>query len=72
MVKNVNDFSKWSYYNGQPAEGEIAKIFWSGEKYKDFSKWFYYNGRPVPGGKIRLTWRKNLARDVLKGWQDRT
>jgi hypothetical protein len=26
--ENANDFSKWSYCNGQPSE-----------KYKDFSKW---------------------------------
>jgi hypothetical protein len=30
MVKNTNDFSKWSYCNGRPTQGE---------KYKDFSKW---------------------------------
>jgi aspartate-semialdehyde dehydrogenase len=30
MVKNTNDFSKWSYCNGRSTQGE---------KYKDFSKW---------------------------------
>jgi hypothetical protein len=39
VVKNANifqsgekykDFSKWSYYNGWPGQGENAKIFQSG------------------------------------------
>jgi hypothetical protein len=36
--ENANDFSKWSYCNGQPAQVENEKSFQSGEKYTDFSK----------------------------------
>jgi hypothetical protein len=31
-MKNMNDFSKWSYYNGRPVQEEKYKDFLSGEK----------------------------------------
>jgi len=40
VIKNTNDFSKWSYCNKQLVQVKHAKIFQSGEKYEWFFKVF--------------------------------